>query len=61
MQGLNTESTIKQLIFAYKGSSYCAAEQGEFLLCRATAAGAHGDPETCESKVSNFLQCYSDM
>jgi hypothetical protein len=55
MQSLGTESTLKQMIFAYKGAFFCAAEQGEFLLCRATPAGSHGDPEFCEGKVSNFL------
>jgi hypothetical protein len=61
MQGLNTDQTLKQLIFATKGATFCAKEQGDFLLCRATAAGAHGEPEICESKVANFLQCYSDL
>jgi hypothetical protein len=61
MQGLNNESTLKQLMFAFKGNEFCAAEQAEFKLCRATPAGSHGDPEICEGKVSNFLQCYHDM
>ena len=55
MQGLDTDSTLKQLIFSFKGASYCAAERSEFALCRATPAGSHGDPELCEGKVSNFL------
>jgi hypothetical protein len=61
MQGLDTDSTIKQLIFSFKGATYCAAEKNDFALSRATPAGSHGDPELCEGKVSNFLQCYHDM
>ena len=61
MQGLDTDKTIKSLIYASKGATFCAREQSDFMLCRATAAGALGDPEMCESKVANFLQCYSDM
>ena len=61
MQGLDTESTLKNLIYMYKGSQVCKAEAREFKLCRATPAGKHGDPEICEGKVSNFLQCYADQ
>ena len=60
MEGLNTESTLKNLIFMYKGSQSCTNEAKDFKLCRATPAGL-ADPERCESKVSNFLQCYADM
>ena len=61
MQGLDTESTLKNLIYMYKGSQVCKAETKEFKLCRATPAGKFGEPEMCESKVSNFLQCYADQ
>ena len=61
MQGLNTDSTLKQLMFSYKGAQYCAAEAAEFKICRATPAGSYGDVEQCEPKVANFLQCYHDM
>ena len=61
MQGVDTGSTLRELIYAYKGSSYCAKERGDFVLCRATPAGKLGDPELCEGKVANFLQCYHDM
>ena len=61
MQGLDTQSTLKNLIFMYKGSQTCKAEATDFKLCRATPAGKIGDPERCEAKVSNFLACYSDM
>ena len=53
--------SLKQLLYAYKGASYCANERSEFVLCRATPAGKLGDPELCEGKVANFLQCYHDM
>ena len=61
MQGLDTDSTIKHLLYSYRGSKYCAAEQQDYLVCRAAPAGNIGDPEVCEAKVSNFLQCYHDM
>ena len=31
------------------------------MMCRATPAGKHGDPEVCEPKVANFLECYHQM
>ncbi len=61
MQGVDTQSTLRELLYAYKGSSFCAKERGDFVLCRATPAGRLGDPELCEGKVANFLQCYHDM
>ena len=45
----------------YKGSQVCKSEAQEFKMCRATPAGKHADPEICEAKVSNFLQCYADQ
>ena len=48
-------------MYATKGASYCNKERSEFALCRATPAGKLGDPEMCEGKVANFLQCYHDM
>ena len=60
MQGVSTENTLMQLLFAYKSSQVCRAEKIEFDRCRATPAGAYGDPESCEGKVSNFLQCHVD-
>eukprot|EP00347_Sterkiella_histriomuscorum_P011654 403371629 len=61
MQGVDTDQTIRQMIFAYKGATSCAQERGDFVLCRATPAGRLGDPELCEGKVASFLQCYHDM
>ncbi|CDW90090.1 UNKNOWN [Stylonychia lemnae] len=61
MQGVDTDSTVKNLIYGFKGASFCAKERGDFVLCRATPAGRLGDPELCEGKVANFLQCYHDM
>jgi len=58
MQGLDQASTFKQLLFTYRGSIQCAAEKAEFNVCRATPAGAIGNPEICESKAANFLQCH---
>ena len=55
MQGIDTESTIKNLIFMYKGSIECKAETNDFKLCRATPQGKYGQPEKCEAKVSNYL------
>ena len=39
----------------YKGSLACKSEANEFKLCRATPQGKLGEPEKCESKVSNYL------
>ena len=61
MQGLGTDQTLKDLIFMYKGSQHCKAERQEFDLCRTTPSGSAANPELCEGKVSNFLQCYHDM
>jgi hypothetical protein len=61
MQGLDTDSTIKQLLWAYKGSQVCKQERSEFMTCRATPSGSAANPEHCEAKVANFLQCYADM
>ena len=54
MQGLDTQSTLKNLIFMHKGSQVCKNEMNSFKIARATPAG-QGDPERCESNVSNFL------
>ena len=48
MQGLDTDSTLKQLIFSYKGSQLCKAERQEFDLCRTTPSGSAANPERCE-------------
>lgn len=61
MQGLNTEQTMKQLVFAVKGASYCANEAAVFKQCRATPSGNLANPEFCESQAANFMQCYHDM
>lgn len=61
MQADSVQSTIKSFLFSYKGSVSCAKERSEFALCRATPAGKLGDPEMCESKTANFLQCYHDQ
>ena len=61
MQGYDTQSTLKNLIYMYKGSQVCKAEAADFKMCRATPAGQHSYPEICEKKVSNFLECYSVM
>ncbi len=61
MQGLDNNSTYSYLAYFYKGSKYCKTEQQEFNLCRATPSGSVANPEHCEAKVANFLQCYTDM
>ena len=60
MQGVNTDSTVKNLIYMYKGSLTCKSEKADFSLCRATPSG-QADPAKCEPQVSSFLQCYHDM
>ena len=54
MQGLDTQSTIKNLIFMHKGSQVCKNEMNAFRIARATPAG-QSDPERVENHVSNFL------
>ena len=54
MQGVNTDSTVKNLIYMYKGSLTCKAEKADFNLCRATPSGM-ADPSKCEPQVSSFL------
>ena len=61
MEGVDTQTTLTNLLYMYKGSQLCQAEAKDFKLCRATPAGKFADPERCEEKVSNFLQCYTDM
>ena len=60
MQGLDTQSTLKNLIHMYKGSELCKSETSEFKICRATPAGT-ADPSQCESKANNFLSCYHQV
>ena len=48
-------------MYNFKGSVTCANERKEFSICRATPAGKLGEPERCEGKAANFLQCYHDM
>ena len=60
MQGLDTSTTLKELIYMYRGSQVCKSELWDFKKCRATAQGKHGEPAICEAKVSNFLQCHTD-
>ena len=47
MQGVNTDTTVKNLIYMYKGSMTCKAEKADFSLCRATPSG-QADPSKCE-------------
>ena len=61
MQALDTDSTLKQLLYSFRGAKQCHAELLDFKMCRATPNGNIGDPEVCEAKVSNFLQCNHDM
>ena len=61
MQGAGTEFTLKQLLFAAKSGKVCKQERVEFDRCRATPVGAYGDPETCEGKAANFLQCHANI
>ena len=61
MQGLDNDSTFKQLMYSYKGSVTCAKERAEFALCRASPQGALGEPEICEAKTASFMQCYHNM
>ena len=49
MQGADTQSTLKNLIYMYKGSQVCKAETNDFKICRATPAGQLGDPQRCEA------------
>ena len=60
MQGLDTNSTLKNLIYMYKGSELCQNETSEFKICRATPAGL-ADPTTCQNKANNFLGCYNQV
>ena len=60
MQGLDTNSTFKNLIYMYKGSELCKSETSDFKICRATPAGS-ADPSRCESKANLFLSCYSQV
>ena len=60
MQGLDTDSTLKNLIYMYKGSQVCKKEAIDLKTCRATPSG-QADPLRCEPKASNFLQCYHEM
>ena len=61
MQGLDTDSTLRQLLWSLRGAHHCQPEMLDFKLCRATPSGNMGDPEACEKKVANFLQCKHDM
>ena len=55
MQGVETDYTIKNLVFMYKGASVCKNEAADFKLCRATPAGKYGDATLCEPKAASFL------
>ena len=61
MQGVETDYTIKNLVYMYKGQSVCKNEASDFKLCRATPAGKYGDATLCEPKAASFLLCYHDM
>ena len=60
MQGVDTETTLKNLIYMYKGSQTCSNQTSDLKICRATPAG-QADPERCESKASDFFHCYHSM
>lgn len=49
MQGLDTDTTIKQLLWSLKGAQVCTKETNDFRLCRATPSGNAGNPEHCEA------------
>ena len=59
MQGVDTNSTLKNLIYMYKGSNVCAHEALDFKIAHATPAGRLGDSSVQgEMRAHNFLQCY---
>ena len=55
MQGVETDYTIKNLVYMYKGQSVCKNEASDFKLCRAPPAGKYGDATLCEPKAASFL------
>ena len=61
MQGLDNQSTFKNLIYMYKGSQVCKEEANAVKLCRATPAGNLGEPERCLPAATSFLSCYADL
>jgi len=60
MEDRDTESTLRNLILMYKGSSACAQSLADFKVCRATPAG-QATPETCEALATGFMTQYHDM